>query len=100
MADNAYDNVDFSENSSDERRHKRKKSICMERSSQKKSRRISSTSARDSSREILRVIQFHPAPAAMRSNEARKGKRNIRKGNQRNVVELNLPLQRPVVFVQ
>ena len=99
MADNAYDNVDFSENSSDERRHKRKKSISLQRSSRKKSRGISSTSARDSSREILRVIQFHPAPAAMRSNEARKGKRSIRKVNPRNVVELNLPIQRPVDFV-
>ena len=48
---------------------------------------------------LLRVITPYPAPGAMRSNEARKGKTNIRKGNPKNVVELNLPLQRPVVFV-
>ena len=48
---------------------------------------------------LLREILPHPAPAAMKINEARKGKRNIRKGNPRNVVGLNLSLQRPVVFV-
>ena len=47
MEDNSYDNVDFSENSSDEGRHKRKKSMALERSSRKKRRRISSTSSRD-----------------------------------------------------
>ena len=47
MEGNSYDNVDFSENSSDEGRHKRKKSMALERSSRKKRRRISSTSSRD-----------------------------------------------------
>ena len=48
---------------------------------------------------LLRVTLPHSAPAAMRTSEVRKGKRNIRKGNPRDVVELNLSLQRLVVFV-
>ena len=88
MADNADDNVDLSENSSDIR----ERNLCL--------RREAHARREGESVPLLRVIPPHPAPAAMRSNEARKGKRNIRKGNQRNVVELNLPLQRPVVFVQ
>ena len=47
---------------------------------------------------LLCMILPHPTPVAMRSNEARKGKRNIRKQNPRNVAELNPPLQRPVDF--
>ena len=49
MADNTDVNVELSENSSDERRHKRKKSMSLERGSRKRSRSISSTSLRDSS---------------------------------------------------
>ena len=48
---------------------------------------------------LLRVISPHPAPATMRSNEARKGKRNMRKENPRNVAELNLPLQIHADFI-
>ena len=48
---------------------------------------------------LLRVIPPHPALVAMRSNEARKGQRNIRKENPRNTAELNLPLWRPADFV-
>ena len=44
MVDNADDNVDLSEKTSDERRHKRKKSMSSERSLHKKRRRMSSTS--------------------------------------------------------
>ena len=48
---------------------------------------------------LPRMIPAHPAPVGMRSNEARKGKRYIRKENPRNVAELIFPLQRPVDFV-
>ena len=49
---------------------------------------------------LLRAIPPHPVPAAMRGNEARNEKRNIRKESSRNVVDPNLPLKRPVNFVQ
>ena len=48
---------------------------------------------------LLCAAPPHPAPAVMRSNEARKGKRKIRKENPRIIVELNLPLQIPVDLV-
>ena len=47
MTDNADDNVDLSENSSDKQRHNRKKSMSSERSSRKKRRRIRSISLRE-----------------------------------------------------
>ena len=49
---------------------------------------------------LLRAISPHPVPAVMRGKEARNEKRNIRKESPRNVVDLNLPLKRPVNFVQ
>ena len=82
MVDNADDHAELSEKSSDEGRHEKKKSMSLERSSCKKRRRI-------------RVIPPHPAPAPTKQE---KQKRNIRKGNPKTVIELNLLLQKPVVF--
>ena len=48
---------------------------------------------------LLCVNPPHPTPVAMRSNKARKGKRNIRKENTRKVAELNLPLLKSVDFI-
>ena len=49
---------------------------------------------------LLRMIPPHPTPVVMRNIEARKGKRNKRKENPRNVAKLNFPTPRPVDFVQ
>ena len=70
MADKADDIVLLSENSSDERRHNGKKSMSSEQAHPRKE--VESV-------PLLRVIFPHPAPAAIRSNKAKKGKRNIKK---------------------
>lgn len=87
MVDNAENNLDLSENGSKEKRNK-KRNLCL------------GTEAYTESVPLLRAIPPHPVPAAMRGNEARNEKRNIRKESSRNVVDLNLPLKRPVNFVQ
>ena len=63
LADNADNNVDLSENSSDEQRHERKKSISLEGSSRKNRKRISSTSLRDSfsSTIIHKLFETNPS---------------------------------------
>ena len=70
MADKADDIALLSENSSDERRHNGKKSMSSEQAHPRKE--VESV-------PLLRVIFPHPAPAAIRSNKAKKGKRNIKK---------------------
>ena len=83
MANNADDNVDLSEKSSDERRHKRKKFISLEINSCKKRRRITSPSSRDSS-----------SSSSSSDEEQRRKKRKKKHGkeNPRNIGELNLPI--------
>ena len=70
MADNADDIVLLSENSSDERRQNGKKSMSSEQAHPR--RGVESV-------PLLRMTSPHPAPAAIRSNKARKGKRIIKK---------------------
>ena len=78
MADNADDNVDLSENSSDARRHKRKKSMSLERSSRKKSRRISSTSSRDSSSPNSSSDEEQLSKKRKKKHKKRKSKKRCR----------------------
>ena len=70
MLDNADDNVDLSENSSEKQRHKRKTCMSFERSSRKKSRRISSISCRDS---------FSPSSSSHEEQRSKKRKKKHKK---------------------
>ena len=90
MVDNADDNLDLSGNSSDEQ-DIRERNLYLQREAH----------ARREGESVLLfcMIAPHPTPVAIRNNKLRKGKRNIRKENPRNIVELNLPLEIPVYFV-
>ena len=90
MADNVDDNVDLSGNSSDEQDIRE---INLYRQREAHARREGESVL------LFCMIASHPTPVAIRNNKLRKGKRNIRKGNPRNTVELNLPLEIPVYFV-
>ena len=78
MADNADDNVDLSENISDERRHKREKSMSLERNSRKKSRKISSTSSHDSSSPSSRSDEEQRSKKSKKKHKKRKSKKRRR----------------------
>ena len=90
MVDNADDNLDLSGNSSDEQ-DIRERNLYLQREAH----------ARREGESVLLfcMIAPHPTPVAIRNNKLRKGKRNIRKENPRNIVELKLPLEIPVYFV-
>ena len=90
MVDNADDNLDLSGNSSDEQ-DIRERNLYLQREAH----------VRREGESVLLfcMIAPHPTPVAIRNNKLRKGKRNIRKENPRNIVELNLPLEIPVYFV-
>ena len=90
MADNVDDNVDLSGNSSDEQDIRE---INLYRQREAHARREGESVL------LFCMIAPHPTPVAIRNNKLRKGKRNIRKKNPRNIVELNLPLEIPVYFV-